>query len=349
MKTVYNICLITLSMTLALTLASCKAGGGSKSTGDSIGPLEIESSDIGHSIAESITSGEGIIFVDEAKGSDTGYGTMTSPYRTVKKGIQAASAMVSGSSDIVSYKVYIAQGTYTVESEGGNINMLEGISIYGGFANNNGEWTRESTSYTTSIQNVVAGSGITSATVIDGFSISGKASTNAVAIFCFGGSPVISYNTINGAPVLAPYSLIKTAVSIHLINSSAVISNNIIIGGISDRESDGILCQDSSPRITGNSIEGGKSMNSYCIKSLGTSDPVVNTNTLSSSGMTGRSGIVVGKDSANPAEMINNTFTSSLSSSDISDEITLFLIIQNMKEFDSISSINDFSFASGNM
>ncbi len=340
MKTLYNICLITLSLSLALTVASCKAGGGNKAAGDNSGDTTAGvSGGDGYDSPDVVKNGDGIVFVDGLTGSDTGNsGTMSSPYKTVSKGIQAASG-----------KVFVAQGTYTVESEGGNINMAEGISIYGGYSNNGGTWTRHVTSYTTSIQNVVAGSGITSATVIDGFSISAKAGAGVVAVFCNGGSPTISNNTINGAPVLVPYSLIKTAQGICLVDSSAVISNNNITGGVSDRESNGIFCKNSSPQISSNIVAGGKSLNSYGIQSQGASNPEINNNQISSSGMKGSSGIVVVKSGANPAAMNNNRFLDSLTPGNSSDEKTLFLSFPDMKEYDVVSAVNDFPFASGNL
>ncbi len=338
MKTLYNICLITLSLTVAFTLASCKAGGGNKTAGAAAGVSDGD----GYDSPDVVKSGEGIVFVDGATGSDTGNnGTMTSPYKTVSKGIKVASGN--------SYKVYVAQGTYTVESEGGNITLAEGVSVYGGYSNNSGEWTRQTNHYTTSIQNVVAGSGITSATVVDGFTISAKAGASVVAVYCNGGSPTISNNTINGAPVLVPYSLIKTAQGIYLVDSSAVISNNKITGGVSDRESNGIFCKNSSPLIGSNIVAGGKSLNSYGIQSQGSSNPEINNNQISSSGMKGSSGIAVVKSEANPAAMNNNRFLDSLTPGNSSDEKTLFLSFPDMKEYDVVSAVNDFPFASGNL
>jgi hypothetical protein len=178
----------------------------------------------------------GLVYVNIADplATDSGTGTMGTPFETIQPAIDHAAGLYSTA------EVKVAAGTYTVDSTPpiplDNIQMAEGVSLYGGYDTDDwstrdpgtNETTIQDTSvYTSSVNAVVMFlSGITENTVIDGFTITGGAGSQASGFYIFDGS-------------------------------SPTISNNQIYGGSGTSITTGVWFTDASPTITNNYIEGG--------------------------------------------------------------------------------------------
>ncbi|MCH8842528.1 MAG: fibronectin type III domain-containing protein, partial [SAR324 cluster bacterium] len=203
----------------------------------------------------------GVVYVKTSAdgGDDANPGTATSPKLTIPAAIAAASpGMV----------VHVAAGTYNVNYQSGtHVVMAEGISIYGGYSA--ADWNdRDPVTYTTTItdQSATGGTGtspnravyadasITTATVIDGFTINGGGGDYSSGIYNDIGSPTISNNTIDGGNALVE--------SFGIFNDigSPTITNNTINGGNGLSVSYGIFDFPNSaspPMIINNKIIGG--------------------------------------------------------------------------------------------
>lgn len=163
--------------------------------------------------------------------------------------------------------ILVSEGTYLVNSGiGTQINLVNLVSLYGGFSAD--FLNRNSSVYIARIVDtatanadsitVNAGATITTATVVDGFTIRGASNPNAptasIAFNCFSGSPTITNNRLEGGTVSNAIS-----VAIFLSTSSAIIANNTIQGGTSTATGTfGVFVQDSSsPTVAYNTIYGG--------------------------------------------------------------------------------------------
>ncbi len=135
---------------------------------------------------------DNIIYVDANYTNGDSTGSKLKPYTNIETGITEAEANGFDA-------VYVATGIYDVTEP---ITMIEGISIYGGFNNNSGVWTRNPyqtaenrSTYLTQIKYTGTGNGesgnpartiealnpsITGATIIEGFTIVGKSSGDYV-------------------------------------------------------------------------------------------------------------------------------------------------------------------------
>ena len=150
----------------------------------------------------------GVVYVDGASGSDTNDGTATSPLATIQAGIELGSWYLEQelATDV---EVRVAEATYEVpNAEDEPIELAEGVSLLGGYAAGFAE--RDPNRHTTTMLDtrtsgddvaaVVGGSGITSRTVVDGFTIvGGVASPSGIAraIFLEYASPTISNCTVD--------------------------------------------------------------------------------------------------------------------------------------------------------
>jgi len=147
----------------------------------------------------------GTIYVSIDTGSDSNPGTKTEPMQT----IEAAIDYLENNS--VEGRVNVAEGTYTYDySSGEFIQVVEGISLYGGY--NLDFSTRDVDLYETIIVDISANGGIfenpnrpvdvppgvTTETIIDGFTIQGGGGSVSAAVFCYQSSPTVSNNRING-------------------------------------------------------------------------------------------------------------------------------------------------------
>lgn len=215
---------------------------------------------------------DGNIYVSVSTESDANDGRMATPFATIQAGITLGEWYInSGVSAAVS--VLVAEGTYEVNASADEgITIVEGVSLYGGYSTDFSE--RDSEAHVTTIIDLsetgeddeAAGTevdnvaivadgrvhAITTATVIDGFTIIGGTSTDgsAYAILCETASPTISNNIIDaGGGVLALYIL---------DGSSPVISDNTIRGSILEKwswKTTVYVRTDCNPVITGNIIE----------------------------------------------------------------------------------------------
>lgn len=194
-------------------------------------------------------------YVSAMTGDDANLGTEDAPVKTIAKGI--ANAMMLGGDR----SVIVAEGSYEEK-----VTLVEGIDLLGGHECNaqSCEWTRdivelESTIMNTDFEGVLAGTGITAATLLSGFTITGRtgaptASSGTVALTLNGGSPTVRGNTIVGASTSqasaeANNRSIGIAVRGTTHAAGAVIENNDIRGGTA-LQSIGVAIESTSPSIT---------------------------------------------------------------------------------------------------
>lgn len=232
---------------------------------------------------------DGIVYVRAADGDDSFPGTKTEPKKTLPAAIELADKYYSQA------EVRVAGGVYNVDySLGTHVVMREGISLYGGYTED--DWdVRDYAVYESKIKDngdvtspdpvpdedrnraVDCGTGLTAATVLEGFTVEGGGGSVSIGINCAASNPTIRGNTIlGGAGDLSAGLRIKDcsplisgndidggtgadyALGIFTANSSALIENNTIYGGVAD-SCDGIFNQESSPTIRNNIITGGYS------------------------------------------------------------------------------------------
>ena len=221
------------------------------------------------------TAAAGTIYVKWNSPSPDQGQSWDTAFHTVQAGVEPA---VSGD------EVRVAAGTY-VES----ITLKDGIKLLGGYSGVGEE--RDHRAFVTVLDGggawyvLRSSSGITSATQVDGFTI-----TNG-GVYCSGGSPTVSNNIIapdygpaiscnySAAPLILNNLVIGSTISasptIRVEQSSPTIAGNTISNG-----SMAISCSQSAPVITGNRIVGNVSQagtyGMYCISS----SPVITNNLI---------------------------------------------------------------------
>jgi hypothetical protein len=276
------------------------------------------------------------IFVDITNGdtiANGAAGTAENPLNDIEEGI--------GLADAANKNVCVAAGAYEVDSGTGTmITLIEGVSLYGGYSAD-GKWKRNITLNTTSITDtavgaglhraVWCGAGITSATVVDGFTINAATANGATAVYCQGDC-TLSHNTINGfqgpqdvgttsyalyiqgaSPVLMNCILYggnhSSCYGIYMfLNSSPVISGNSINGGGGSDFSDAIFCMQSTPQITDNSLNCGSANLSRCIFTSNGSTPTVEDNVFVDGGGAHDVAFTESSNDDEPASFIGNEF-----------------------------------------
>ena len=151
-------------------------------------------------------------------GADGNAGTQRSPLLSIKKAIGEMTRPTGYNS---SGEVRVAVGTYTLDgadTTNGRITMVEGVSLRGGY---NTSWasgnpqplvstiTDSSASVSTAPKTIVFGAGISRATVLEGFTITGAScEVDSLAVSCEdGASPTIRGNKIlaGGNHVASPF------------------------------------------------------------------------------------------------------------------------------------------------
>lgn len=212
------------------------------------------------------------VFVDVDYGTDGAAGTRVEPVDDINEGISIAN---TDNKDVC-----VAQGTYYITNQ---INIVEGVSLYGGYAGN-GDWSKDIENNETTISSiltvaitrvVMCPTGVTSLTVLDGFTLrGGPASSNSYAIEC-NGALTISNNKIYAFLGVTPH---LNSIGIKIANAHPQIINNYIHGG-DYQFSYGIKIAASSGLISGNTIYGGNGEYSYAIYCYPGS-PTVQDNTL---------------------------------------------------------------------
>ncbi len=218
-------------------------------------------------------------------GSDsTGDGSHINPWATIQKGITEAD--LGGLN-----AVYVAQNQYDLDDISGPINLIEGVSVYGGFKS--GVWIHDPEIYKTVVRNIsstVTGStnpnttfradaGITNSTRIEGFYLRGGGGDYSAGFACYGGgSPAIRYNAIHGGEGSTESR------GIDIDGSNPAIERCLIMGGELTVTSKGIRIANSSvPQITGCEIDGGESSSTSAAIHFDTSNGTVQNCTLGGS------------------------------------------------------------------
>ncbi|MEJ2665255.1 MAG: hypothetical protein P8107_14660 [Spirochaetia bacterium] len=256
----YLIC--TLVIFLAAALVTCSSPGGGSPDPSSIN-----------------TPGNAyFVFVDMTNGNDGAAGTKKDPVDDINEGISLA--------DTANKNVCVAAGTYTI-NDGTGFTLVEGVSLSGGYSAD-GNWTRNISANVTIITDqsstdaltraIWCGSSITSATVVDGFTINAGSGNGATAIYCQGDG-TFSHNIINGYQGAVSKSGSYAA---YIQAASPVLQDNTLNGGSHDSSCGIYMFSNSAPEITGNTINGGTGTNfSTCIY-CSQSSPQITNNTLNS-------------------------------------------------------------------
>jgi hypothetical protein len=138
------------------------------------------------------------VYVSALVGDDSNLGTRDLPVATIGKGMELAVALGGAQ------KVVVGEGTYSEK-----VILSDGVSLSGGFHCDRAlcDWTRDPTSWPSTIQNanaegVLAESGVTEATLVEGFSILGflpgaaEANRDSVGVTLHGGAPTLQNNRI---------------------------------------------------------------------------------------------------------------------------------------------------------
>lgn len=205
-------------------------------------------------------------YVSQLTGLDTNPGTRAMPVQTIGQGIRNA-MMIGGAQSVI-----VAEGTYAEK-----VTLVEGVDLLGGFDCTAlpCTWARDPATNVSNIQNtdfegVLAGAGITNATLIEGFSIAGMGGMPSVApgsagITLRGGAPTIRGNTIVGGNVTGGPFNANRSIGIALVSTNgALIENNDITGGPSVRVSTAITFDNSGTAgntslatVRGNVLRGG--------------------------------------------------------------------------------------------
>ncbi len=222
-------------------------------------------------------------------------GSTNNPRAGIPDGITAAYNLYLNTGYSTSAVVRVAGGDYTTDWEGNTdrIVMVNNISLYGGYAEN--DWgTQDTAANVTTItdlsddggdQNspnrvIESGSTITTNTVIDGFTlITGNDPIEGTGgnsgIYCEG-SPTINNNIINGrSSNPGNYSMGIVCWS----GSEPVITNNTINILNSNNNSRAIFLYFSDAIVSYNSIHGGTGSTTYGIFTVGSSTPEISDNT----------------------------------------------------------------------
>jgi hypothetical protein len=195
-------------------------------------------------------------YVSALTGDDANMGTEASPVKTIGKGI--ANAMMLGGER----SVIVGEGSYEEK-----VTLVEGIDLLGGHQCNTTtcDWARDIAMHESEIQNVdfeglVASTGITRATLLSGFTISGLSGTpsstaGTVAVTLVGGSPTVRGNVITGASTdgntgpEANNRSIGLAIRGTSDAAGALIENNEISSG-SALQSIAVAIESTSPSVT---------------------------------------------------------------------------------------------------
>ncbi|MBL9016769.1 MAG: right-handed parallel beta-helix repeat-containing protein [Myxococcales bacterium] len=217
-------------------------------------------------------------FVSAARGDDGNPGSKAMPLKTIGAGIAKAKGKGGAQS------VFVAQGTYPEK-----VTLAPGVSVHGGYECNTGAcgWTRDLAAFETTIANqdfegVLAGAGITSTTLLAGFTIRGKdgmpaAAPGGAGVTIAGSSPTVRGNRIFGGNVLAggPTAADRSlGVAVRGTGGAlAKIENNEIVSGTAPGLSAAILLENvggpATATIAANTLQSGQARRSDGIAAFG--------------------------------------------------------------------------------
>ncbi len=201
-------------------------------------------------------------------------------------------------------EIWVAAGVYTEK-----ITLKEDVDLYGGFAG-----TEESRELRNPMANfsildanftgtvVTSPSGITDATVLDGFIIRGGKGTNGGGIFCQSSSPVISNNIIMCNNATA------NGGGICCYSASPRIERNIIVCNTANYNGGAIACSTSSnPTLLANRIAGNVASLGGAIYCSSSAPVIYSTTIAGNTAVTNGGGIYC--TSSSP-KVVNNTIIS---------------------------------------
>src|SRR5262245_31240382 len=196
-------------------------------------------------VADEACNGLGT-FVSGTIGDDANPGTKASPVKTIAKGM-ANAAMIGNAQSVI-----VAQGHYPEE-----ITLVEGIDLVGGFQcdTTSCTWARDPIANDTAILNqdfggIVAGMGVTVATLVEGFRIMGmdgapNAAPGSCGVQLAGGSPTLRGNRIFGGNLTGGGFPADRSAALCMVSTTdptgAIIDHNDLTGGASTSLSAGIL------------------------------------------------------------------------------------------------------------
>ncbi|MBN1834495.1 MAG: right-handed parallel beta-helix repeat-containing protein [Spirochaetales bacterium] len=263
----------------------------------------------------------GIIYVSVSRGADTNPGTLESPKRSIDAAIDY---FVDNG---LTGRVHVAEGTYRYEYNAGRfLQVVEGISLCGGYSEDFGvrdpavydsrivdDSTAGGASETDPNRAVDIPAGVSSATVIDGFTIRGGGGSRTAAVFCKDSSPTVSNNVIYGGT-----GSVRSFGIVSYGGDAQILNNREIHGGDSATVSIGVWNYSGSKALVqGNYIYGGTSPGSATpttaygtvgIVSQSNTAPTINGNTIHGGTTTGTPASTNGiQDNGSSAKIWNNT------------------------------------------
>lgn len=235
-------------------------------------------------------------------------GSEDNPFKDISDAITAAAS--SGAD------VYVAAGSYDTS---GTFTMVEGVSLYGGY-NATTDWSRD-TSANVSIltssgtsNTVNFASGLTSATIVDGFTIYGTEDEANVASVSFSAGGTLSHNTIYTREV-GESANNSNAIGCGFTASGVVIADNTILVNAVSTEAEAnivIMLEDScSATISGNTITGSSTGTDITngvemIRVSGSATAVIEDNTINA-GASGGGGVGIKIQDSSTATIRRNT------------------------------------------
>jgi hypothetical protein len=196
-----------------------------------------------------------------AGGNDSNVGTIASPKATVRAAIQYLSGLgLTG-------EVHVALGSYNVTYPTTHVQLAQGISVYGGYnttftSRTPGSSTLSDTSSSGGSSSaptraVEAGAGITTATVFDGFTVTGGSGSYSAGIYITG-SPTISRNHISGG------SGSSGTYAVYIGGNAADLYDNTIRGGAGTQNVGIYATGSATARLLNNTISGGSGSGTAC-------------------------------------------------------------------------------------
>ncbi|MHB1456871.1 MAG: right-handed parallel beta-helix repeat-containing protein [Armatimonadota bacterium] len=236
------------------------------------------------------SSSAAVYYVDGARPDNSGNGLS---WAAAKKTIQAAITAASSDSE-----VWVKAVTNGYNE---SITLVEGVSLYGGFVGN--ETARNQRNWTTNVtiidgaskdnSVVTANSGITTATVIDGFTIQNgvgvlwTSERSGGGILCNGGSPTIGHNIIRNNTATLGGGIRAVSGTSPVIEYNTIQSNQAIYGA-------GVMMYNGTCRYntitlntnptTGNSGGGGVLVGSYSDQVTVSDNTITDNETVTAGG-----------------------------------------------------------------
>ena len=236
-------------------------------------------------------------YVSAAAADDSGDGLSPA---TAKLTINAAITAASGNTPAM---VQVNAGIYTVNSNPdtlSQVKMVEGVSLYGGY---NADFTlRDPTVHVSKIVDVStysegglessnraieAGTGISTATILDGFVVNGSDNTshNAGAIWVSGGgAPTIQNNAMLGGIKCTESFACGNSIGLGSDYSSPIVQSSVLNGGTARRSYAMVNIGNPSATIRNSLLLGGNGRDSYAMDNLGAGPKVIGNKIYGGSG-----------------------------------------------------------------